>query len=160
MVGGSMKDLEKMIYDEAIKIALPLNLTIEEVEYVKENGIKILRIIADKDGGLDIDDSAKLNELMSQRLDELDPIEEEYYLEVCSPGIEKLLKTKQSIIDHVGSYVFVKTYESIMKQKEWYGTIIKFENDLLTLNGKYRQLTKEIQIPYEKIAVIRTAVQF
>lgn len=160
MVGGSMKDLEKLIFEEAEKLANPLGLTIEEVEYVKENGIKILRVVADKDGGLDIDDSAKLNELLSERLDVLDPIEEEYYLEVCSPGIEKPLKTKQAIIDHIGSYVYIKTYEAIMKHKEWYGTIVSFEDNVLTINGKDRQFIKEVNIPYEKIAVIRTAIQF
>jgi len=155
-----MNDLEKRIYDVAVKLAEPLGLIIEEVEYVKESGVKILRVIADKEGGLELDDSTQLNELISAKLDELDPIEEEYYLEVCSPGIEKVLKTKEAVSQHIGEYIYIKTIEPIQKQKEWFGTLLSFDNNIVKMKAKHRQNYKELEIQYEKIAIIRTAIEF
>ena len=69
-----------------------LSLKIISVEYVFENGIKILRIIAEGKDGLSIDEATSLNEAISLKLDEEDFIDEEYYLEVSSEGLEKTLK--------------------------------------------------------------------
>ena len=68
--------------------AKKIGLNIESVEWVFENEVYILRIIADKGDGLDIDDATALNEALSELLDKEDFIKEEYMLEVSSPGIE------------------------------------------------------------------------
>ena len=81
------------------------NLYIDYVEYVLESGVKILRVIVDSSEDISIDMVSELNELISKRLDKEDFINEEYYLEVSSAGIEKELRNDDAIKKAIGSYI-------------------------------------------------------
>ena len=87
-----MNEIEIRSEKLAKKCAEELNLEILEVSFVKENGSRILRIIADSKGGLTIDEATALNEKISDALDREDFIDEEYFLEVSSAGLERELK--------------------------------------------------------------------
>ena len=91
----------------ALEKATALNLELIDVEWVNEFGTFILRIIADTEIGLTIDESAALNEAISEALDEFDFIEEEYMLEVSSPGIERELKNDEDIQKNIDKYVHI-----------------------------------------------------
>lgn len=142
--------------------ASKLDLKIISVDYVFENGVNILRVIAENEaeGGLSIDDASSLNELISNKLDEDDFIDEEYYLEVSSEGIEKELKTIDDISKAVGKYIFVKLYEKINSIKEIYGDLIAFDGETLDINYMAKNIKKNIKVPKEKISKIRLAVKF
>ena len=143
--------------------ASKLGLEIVEVDYVFENGIKILRIIADSENGLNVDDASELNRLISDTLDlipEKDFITEEYYLEVSSVGIERELKTDEDILNNVGKYVYVKTYEKIDGVKEVYGDLVSFEEGIVTINYLVKTVRKQVRIQKDKISKIRLAVKF
>ena len=147
----------------AEKEAAKLNLEIVEVDYVFENGIKILRIIADGENGLDVDDASELNRMISDALDlipEKDFITEEYYLEVSSVGIEKELKSDKDILDNIGKYVYVKKYEKVDGIKEVYGDLVSFEDDVLTINYLVKTVRKQVKIQKDKISKIRLAIKF
>jgi len=155
-----MNDLERKMFEEAKRLSSPLGLVVEGVEYVKEGGMMILRIIVDKEGGLEIEDTARLSEVISARLDELDPIQEDYCLEVCSPGLEKPIKTKEELTKHIGKFISVKTMNPNIKNREWTGTLVAFDGSILTLNVKVRTISKTIEIEYDQIAEIKTAIEF
>ena len=81
---------------EAIKnlaapIAESLGLMLWDVRIVNEGGRRILRITVDKDGGVDMDDCVNMHHAIDAPLDELDPIEESYNLQISSPGLEREL---------------------------------------------------------------------
>lgn len=127
-----------------------------DVEYVKEGGSYFLRIYVDKEGGIDIDDCGLISEYMSQKLDENDPIEEAYFLEVSSPGAERPLKKADDVRKAVGKDVFVTTYEPIGGSKEFEGKLLSFDNDeLVIVFGK-----KQATVPYDKVASARLAIIF
>ena len=81
-----------------------------DVEFVKEGGRKILRITIDSEEGITIDDCEKMHRALDPVLDEADPIQEAYYLEVSSPGIERELKTDMHIEACEGWDVEIKLY--------------------------------------------------
>lgn len=150
---------QKIANEEAEK----LNLKVLDVEYVKENGIKILRVVAEGEESLTLDESSDLNEAISNRIDlipEGDFIEEQYYLEVCSAGLEKPLKTDSDILGAVGMYVCVKTYEKLDGIKEFYGDLVSFDGSVVTISYLVKTQRKQIQIQKEKISKIRLAVRF
>mgnify|MGYP000506254385 FL=1 len=71
---------------------------LDDIEYVKDNNEMYLRIYIEKNEGyLDMDTCVAVSELISDKLDETDPIKDEYILEVSSPGIEKPLKTFEQV---------------------------------------------------------------
>ena len=159
-----MNDIEKKIFDACEKAVTDENMMLLEVELVKEFGSLILRFTIDKEGGIDIDDTTLISEKVGLILDEIDPIDKEYYLEVSSVGLERELRNIEEIKANIGKYINVKTYEKLtvgkISQKEFEGTLLGCEDNLITIQFKVKQFKKEITIPYEKIAKIRLAIEF
>ena len=155
-----MTELEKKCFNIANECATKLNLKIVEVSYVKEFGEFILRVIADKDGGLDINDATVLNEAISNELDKYDLIKEEYLLEVSSPGIERELKNEEDYASSVGQYVCIYTKDLVEGKKELYGDLLEYSlgNFKLKINLKGRM--KVVNINIDNIEKIRLAVKF
>lgn len=145
--------------------ALKLNLEIIEVEWVKEANVYILRIIADSENGLSIDEATDLNNLISEELDKEDFISEDYMLEVSSPGIERVLKTEVDIIKSLNDYVhidFINDFE-IMKNvylKDIEGTLISYEDDVFVLSVNLKGRIKKISIEKNNVLLIRKAIKF
>lgn len=131
-----------------------------DVEYVKEGRDYFLRIYFDKDGGLSLDDCVYLSEIIAEELDKEDFITEAYYLEISSPGVERELRNLDEVIDAVGKYVYIKTYEKIDSQKEFYADLLAVDNEVLLIEYKDKSKTKKSNIEYKKIAKIRLAVKF
>ncbi len=157
-------NLSKKIVTLTEEIAQPIvdamELELVDVEFVKEGKNHFLRVYVDKDGGIDIEDCEKVSEQLSEQLDEQDPIESAYFLEVSSPGVERKLKKREDFERFVGSYVYIKTFEPIDGDKEFFGDIKNFENDEVTLVVKIKTQTKEVTIPYKKVANAHLAVSF
>ena len=102
--------LEK-IKEGLLPIIASFECHLDSMEYVKEKGEWYLRVFIEKnDGNLDMDTCVAVSEAVSEKLDELDLIKDEYYLEVSSPGIEKPLKTFEQVEAHVGSYVHIEEW--------------------------------------------------
>lgn len=131
-----------------------------DIEYVKEGQNFFLRIYVDTPEGIDIDQCAEVAEALSEKLDQHDFIEDEYMLEVSSPGAERPLKTKEAVSNAVGAYVNIKTYKAIGNQKEFEGTLTSFEEEVLTLEVLVKTRKKVIEIPYNQAAKIRLAIKF
>ena len=157
------KEIIRVTKEIATQEAVKVNLEIVEVDYVLENGIRILRVLAEQEGDADIDVFGELNRLISDRIDlipEKDFIEEEYYLEVSSVGIEKELKTDEDILKNIGKYVYVKTYEKVDGIKEVYGDLIDYKDGLVTIKYLVKTVRKQVVIQKDKISKIRLAVRF
>lgn len=157
------KEIIRVTKEIATQEAVKVNLEIVEVDYVLENGIRILRVIAEQEGDADVDVFGELNRLISDRIDlipEKDFIEEEYYLEVSSVGIEKELKTDDDILKNIGKYVYVKTYEKVDGIKEVYGDLVDYKDGLVTIKYLVKTVRKQVVIQKDKISKIRLAVRF
>jgi len=123
---------------------------------VKEGGNWFLRVFVDKEGGIDIDDCGRISEFLSDRLDESDPIESAYFLEVSSPGAERPLKKPQDFEKAVGQHVFITTYEPLDGLKEFEGTLVSYDETRCVVQvGK-----KKHELPAGKVASARLAILF
>src|SRR3954453_4744771 len=108
-----MSKVTEVVEDLAAPIFQELGLELVDIEYVKEGKEWFLRVFVDKEAGVDIEDCGIVSERLSEKLDELDPIPHNYFLEVSSPGAERPLKKDKDFINSIGKNVFVKTYEPI-----------------------------------------------
>ena len=104
-----------------------------DVRYVKEGSSWYLRVFIDKEGGIDIDDCSNVSHLIDPIIDEADPIKESYYLEVCSPGIERELVTEEHFAKFIGADVMVKLIRPLDGQKLLFGSLLKYENGNVTV---------------------------
>ena len=110
-----------------------LGYRIWDVSYQKIGADYHLEITIDSDDGIGIEDCEKVHRAIDPILDEYDPIENFYYLEVSSPGIERELKTDEHIALSVGEIVTAKLFTAKDGVKSFTGEIKSYENGSLTL---------------------------
>ena len=115
------------------KIAEPLaeelGYFLWDVEYVKEGADMYLRITIDSEEGITIEDCEKMHRAIEPLLDEADPIEDAYHLEISSPGIERDLKNDFQISACEGWEVEVRLYAPINGSKSHFGTLEPLDNE-------------------------------
>lgn len=111
-----------------------LGLSVWDVRYVKEGADRFLRIFIDKEGGVDINDCERVSRAISDPLDALDPIEDAYCLEVCSPGIERELVRDEHFERFIGADVMVKTHRPIEGiGREFNGVLTDYRDGTATI---------------------------
>ncbi len=104
-----------------------------DVEYVREAGQWFLRVYIDKEGGVSIQDCEAVSRPLSDALDEADPIEGSYVLEVSSAGADRPLKRPEHFRQFLGAQVEVRLYRALEGRKEYVGTLAGYEAGDVTL---------------------------
>ncbi|MBE6955860.1 MAG: ribosome maturation factor RimP [Ruminococcaceae bacterium] len=121
------------VTDLTAQLAQPLveqaGCTLWDVEYVKEAGSWFLRIYIDKEGGVSIEDCEAVSRPLSDKLDEVDPIEGSYTLEVSSAGADRVLKKPEQFLQFIGTEVEVKLYRPRDGRKEHVGILNAYDRD-------------------------------
>ena len=110
-----------------------LGYELYDVQYVKEGQNYFLRIFIEKpNGSIGLDDCEKVNDGINELLDKADYIKEQYFLEVSSTGVEKVLRKDRHLQDNIGNEVQVNLFKPIeisnKKQKELQGILKSFDN--------------------------------
>jgi ribosome maturation factor RimP len=154
------KKVTEIVEELVTPILEESGLELVEVEYTKEGKSWFLRVFIDKEGGVDIEDCGQVSEKLGEKLDEVDPIPQNYFLEVSSPGAERPLKKEKDFQNAIGKNVYIKTYEPINDEKEFEGILTGFDGNEVTLEVMIKTRKKTVVIPYEKVAKARLAVTF
>ena len=118
------KSVAETVRALAEPLAEEIGCWIWDVEYVKEGARRVLRITIDSEEGVDINQCEALHRAIDPLLDEADPIEEAYYLEVSSPGVERELRTDEHLEACEGWNVEVKLYAPMDGQKLFRGVLL------------------------------------
>ena len=96
------KSIESTIEELVQPIIDTNNFELVDVEYVKEAGEYYLRIFVDKEGGISLNECEVVSRALSEILDVKDPIKDNYYLEVSSPGLDRPLKKDKDFVRYQG----------------------------------------------------------
>jgi ribosome maturation factor RimP len=126
-----------------------------DLMYVKEGSYWFLRIVIDKPGGVTIDDCEKVSRMVEKILDENDPIEQSYTLEVSSPGIDRPLKRDSDFEKYKGSNVDVKLYKPLGDQKKFSGKLEGLHDGNVVIVDDSGEL---LRFPKPSVALCRLAV--
>ena len=158
-----LKKQELIEHVEAIaaELAEGFGYEIVDVDYVKEGPNWYLKVFADKQGGFSINDCVALSHALEEKLEDSDPIENAYILEVSSPGLDRPLKKDKDFVRSIGKLVEVKLFETKenLPEKSFTALLKAFDPDkgtvLLELeNGS------EVALTRKELAGIRLAVVF
>ena len=155
-----MHKYEEKTYLLVEPLCKELGFTLEEVSWVKEYNTFFLRIIIDKEGGINVDDATKLSEALSPLLDKEDFIKEEYMLEVSSPGVEKELKSDKDILSSIGEYVHISLYVKKDNFKEIEGYLKSYDDGKIVIEANIKGRNKEYTFDKKEISKIRLAIKF
>lgn len=121
-----------------------------DVEYAKEGKNYFLRIFIDKLDGIDLEDCEKVNEAINDILDEADYIKEQYFLEVSSPGIERILRKDKHLEQNIGKEIQVKLFKKDENGKK------EYQGNLKEFNKEKIKLEENVEIERKNIAQIKT----
>jgi len=125
----TQKNTAETVRNLIFPIIAELGYVLWDVEYVKEGGLYYLRVTIDSEKGIDIEDCEKVTRAIDPVLDDADPIEESYYLEVSSPGIERNIRTHEHFLWAVGKEVTIKTFTQKNGSKSHTGTLKEISED-------------------------------
>lgn len=114
-------------------IAEQLGLRIWDITFGKEGTTFYLRIILDKDGGVGIEDCERFHRAINDPLDELDPIEQSYTLEVCSPGVERSLTKPAHFEACIGQRVQLRMIRPVDGVRDFKGVLESYDGGNITV---------------------------
>lgn len=134
-----------------------IGYTIYDLQYVKEGKDYFLRIFIEKSNGeIGLDDCEKVNNAINDKLDEADFIKDQYFLEVSSTGIEKVLRKKEHYEKQIGNKIEIKLYKAINKQKEIIGILKEVLEDKIVVATDEEEFT----INFSEIAGAKTVFEW
>lgn len=129
-----MGKTEQLVSRLAQPICETYDCFLYDVEFKCEGGNWFLRVFIDKDGGVSLDDCELVSKALDEKLDELDPISQAYFLEVSSPGIDRKLSQPWHYEIYLGELVDVKLYKRLDGQRHLTGAIAGYEDGILVLD--------------------------
>ncbi|MDO5689744.1 MAG: ribosome maturation factor RimP [Tissierellia bacterium] len=131
------------------------SLELVDIELAKDYGSIVFRVLADKKGGLTMEDCQVASEAISEWLDREDPIPGQYLLEVSSPGLDRPLKTDRDLERAEGEELEIKMYAPVEGKKKFVGTILGFDQGSITL----RMEADTVVLNREDIAKINRVIK-
>ena len=155
----SAKNIAETVAEALTPSINDLGYEVWDVEYVKEGADYFLRITIDNDEGITLDDCEKVHRMIDPMLDELDPIEDSYHLEVSSPGIERDIRYEWHYEVLVGEKIELRLFAAIEAypgQKSFVGILNGLDNGnvLIDVDGT------EIRVPLKAISKAKTVYDF
>jgi ribosome maturation factor RimP len=149
-------DIESYVEELVMPIIEEGNFELVDVEYVKEGANWYLRVYADKEGGINIDDCVTISRALEVKLDEKDVIADAYILEVSSPGLGRQLKKDRDYKRSLGEEIEFKLYKARNKQKEFEGILKDFDENTFTITLD----DEDVVFDRKDVAMMRLAVHF
>jgi len=146
--------IAEQVWQFAEPVVQSLGCRLWDVEYVRDGADWFLRLYIDKDGGVDICDCEAVSRAVDPILDEKDPIPDSYHFEVCSAGLERVLKRPGDFAQFMGSAVLVKLYAPRNGQKEFIGTLSGYEDGRVTVTvGETAQTFEKSEVALTRLYV-------
>ncbi len=131
-----------------------------ELKWITDQKTRILQIaIMHPDGSMDLETCSRVSEKISEILDTTDLLNTDYYLEVCSPGAERVLKTNEDILISIGGNVHLTLIHPIEKSLEHEGTLLDYDGTKGHLEISYKTRKKIIEFTSDNILKLRLAVK-
>ena len=153
-----MAKIEEKIEELVTKPITDLGYRVYDVMYVKEGKDNFLRIFIDSDKGISLDDCEKVNDEITDMLDEADLIKEQYFLEISSPGVERNIRKDKHFEESIGKEVNIKLYKPLEnKEKEITGILRAFDKEKVKIKTDQNE---EITIPRNNISSIKWAFKW
>ena len=128
-----------------------------DTEFVKEGNSHYLRVFVDKPGGITIDDLESVSRPLSDKLDENDFIDEQYILEVSSPGLGRPMKKDRDFDRNMEKVVEIHLYKAQDGEKEWVGQLKGYNEETVTIE---LDEGNEMQIERANISLAREYIEF
>ena len=150
------KNIEEIVTGFVLPITERHSYELVDVEFIREGAHWYLRVYIDKPDGITIDDCQIVSEELSEQMDKEDPIEQSYFLEVSSPGLDRPLKKDRDFEKYKGELVEVKVFQPINGQKVFEGELAGLKDGKILIN-KGNDI---IEFERDGVAAVRRVIKF
>lgn len=147
-----MASIEEKVEDLLRPVVNSIGYKIYDIEYAKEAKNYFLRIFIDKENGsIDLEDCEKVNNAITDILDEANYIKEQYFLEVSSPGVERIIRKDTQLQENIGKNIEVRLFKPLNGQKIYQGILKEFNDQEIIIEND-----NNVNIPRKNISLIKT----
>ncbi len=148
-----MASIEEKVTNLVEPIIEKIGYELYDVEYAKEGKNYFLRIFIDSEKGIDLNDCEKVNDAITDILDTENYIKDQYFLEISSPGIERVLRKDKHLEKNIGTDINVKLFKKDENgKKEYLGKLKEYNQNEIVIE----QEEKKIKIERKNISQIKT----
>ena len=148
-----MASIEEKVENLVRPIIENIGYEVYDIEYLKEGKDYFLRIFIDNPKGITIEDCEKVNDAIKDKLDEEDYIKQQYFLEVSSPGVERILRKDKHLEQNIGKEININLFKKDNEGNKNYKGILKsYSSEEIII----KQESKEIRIERKNISQIKT----
>lgn len=148
-----MASIEEKVENLVRPIIENIGYEVYDIEYLKEGKDYFLRIFIDNPKGITIEDCEKVNDAIKDKLDEEDYIKQQYFLEISSPGIERVLRKDKHLEQNIGEEISINLFKKDAEgNKSYIGKLKAFTNEEILIE----QDGKEIKLERKNISQIKT----
>ena len=148
-------ELEKLLKDKLVELGYELY----SLNITYEKGNKILSIVVDRVEPIDMEAIVDLSRSLNAYLDEIDPFDTPYTLDISSLGAEKPLN-KDNLTPYINRFVHVHLTNPINGENIYEGDLVSLDDNQITLSYRVKTRTKTVDITKENISKIRLAIKF
>lgn len=146
--------------EEILKeILIDKDIFLVEVDYTKENNIYYLKVFIDTDEGITIDECSDVSRALSKKLDDLDFIEDSYFLEISSPGIDRPFKSLEDYEKNINEKIELNLYAKKDNKKVFVGKLTDIDNEIITIQLD-DESGKEMVFKMNEIAKANKYIEF
>lgn len=149
-------ELINKVHEIATSCAEELGYEIVDIEYKQGSKHDLLSIFIYKAEGIDLDDCSDMSRSIEGKIEEIDLIENPYYLEVSSPGLDRPLKTKDDYRRNLNKDVEIKLYAPLNGEKHFEGKLHSYDE----VNVYIETEDEEIEIPIKSISLMKQKIIF
>lgn len=138
-----MSKIEEKIEELVTEPINNLGYRVYDVMYVKEGRDNYLKIFIDNDEGISLNDCEKVNNKITDMLDEADYIKDQYFLEISSSGVERHIRKDKHLEESLEKEIYVKLFKPIENKRELTGILKAFNTDTITIIEEEKEITIE-----------------
>ncbi len=149
------EDVVRRVHELALSITDRVGLELVDVELAGEGARTVLRVLVDREGGVGVEECARVSEMLSRQLDLEDPIEHRYTLEVASPGLDRPLRRAGDFDRFTGRVAEVVTARPVEGKRRFVGRLGGLHGGRVVL---HLPDGRELRLPLEEVAQARLRV--
>lgn len=146
-----MANIEEKVESLIVKPITELGYELYDVQYAKEGSDYYLKVFIENAEGISLEDCEKVTHAINDILDTANYIKEQYFLEVSSTGVEKVLRKDKHLQENIGEEIVVKLFKPVNNTKEIIAILQSFNEQTITIKTQ----NEEIEIEKKNIALIK-----
>ncbi len=149
------EEVARRVHELALAITDRLGVELVDVEIAGEGVRTVVRVLVDREGGVSVEECARVSEMLSRQLDLEDPFQHRYTLEVSSPGLDRPLKRAGDFDRFAGRMAELVTSQPVEGQRRFVGRLGGLQAGRVVL---HLPDGRDLKVPLAEVAEARLRV--